>query len=1032
LKILINNGLKNMNRYYQKVFLLTLLFLFSNLIYSQGKLTGTVIDSISTHTLVGANLIVLGTSTGAASNIDGEYRITGIPEGDQILRISYIGYKSKEINVIIVKDRTLKIDITLTPDILESEVVFISAQAAGQVAAINQQLSSNTIINVVSEEKIQELPDANAAEAIGRLPGVSIQRSGGEANKITLRGLGDQYTNITLDGVQLASTDATGRGIDLSMISQGSLAGIEMFKALTSDKDADAIAGSVNLVTKKAPAERLITVTARGSYNDLDESMDQYDFTMRYGERFFDNLLGVQLSGNIENKIRSNERKRVGYDRTRFGGDLNWVFVNQFELEYTDEQRERQGIGAILDFDTPDGGNIKFNNQYYATQRDFVTHMRDYPNGGGNSQYGSGVTYTFRDREQDLQTLSSALTGKNHLFDFDINWGISYAESISDYPYDYMMEFAEGSILGEAGMKALPEDLEDAEVIDNPEILIDYAYNNFRSATLGGAFYRTQNNFDKNKSIFVDLLREYRITNNITGNVKFGGKYKVKTKRNRETLSYGPYYVNKWRPYNLLADGSTVAKDLTGTSFEDFYNAYLENPSFNLPSFSSFLDDDPKHREVFNELDLYPIIDRDLLREWYALNKDGIGQTGLSIQKEYLDVGSVKVDDYNISEAVTSFYVMNTLNFGQDLILLAGLRMEQENNDYENKYSFKKYDSFPASDFQLNDTTSSYSETIWLPNIQLNYKATDFMNVRLAAYRALARPNFNMRLNSFVAFASPFSDGSERDLIIGNPKLKTAKAWNFEVNTSFYGNEIGLISLSVFYKRIDDMYHMLNGFATQDTTLLRTMGLDTDPLYNAAQTYELTVPYNSQDPSHVWGLEFEHQMNLTFLPGFLGNFIVSYNASFVKSETSLIGGVIDTTYSTVEILPGVFIQNPEYSVRAVKSTKKLENQPELFGNVALGYDDGTFSARLSLFHQEEYFDSYNPQGISNDLHSSYTKLDFIIKYKFTDYLSMQLNVNNLTDVNEENFIDDEFNDYRLLRDSEQYGTTAELGIRIDL
>ena len=45
--------------------------------------------------------------------------------------------------------------------------------------------------------------------------------------------------------------DALDRGIDLSTISQSSLAGIELYKALTSDKDADAIAGSVNLVTKK-------------------------------------------------------------------------------------------------------------------------------------------------------------------------------------------------------------------------------------------------------------------------------------------------------------------------------------------------------------------------------------------------------------------------------------------------------------------------------------------------------------------------------------------------------------------------------------------------------------------------------------------------------------------------------------------------------------------------------------------------------------------------------------------------------------
>lgn len=993
-------------------------------ILGNGNVKGSITDSLTNNELFGANVILLGTSQGASTDFDGNFRVNNISEGKYKLKISYIGYKTKIFDIEIVKDRTLEIDVALTPDVVEGETIIISAQAAGQVAAINQQLSSNTIINVVSEEKIQELPDANAAEAIGRLPGVSIQRSGGEANKITLRGLGDQYTSITIDGVQLASTDATGRGIDLSIISQGSLAGIEMFKALTSDKDADAIAGSVNLVTKKAPSERLITLSARGNYNDLDESTNQYDFSFRYGERFFDNLLGVQLSGNIESKVRSNERELIDYNRDRNDGAYKTVFVDQYELEYTDEQRERQGLGAILDFDTPDGGNIKLNNQFYSTQRDFITHRRDYPNGDGNPQYGSGVTYTYRDREQDLQTFSSALTGNNHLFDFDVNWGVSYAESIIDFPFDYTAEFAESSILGEAGMRPPPEGLQ-----TNPEILIDYAYNNFRVATLGGAFDRTQNNFDKNKSVFLDILRDYSITNNISGKVKFGGKYKVKTKRNRATMAYSPYYVNKWRPSTVLADGSVVEKDFTGTSFQGFYESYLENPSANLPSFSMFLDDDPKHRYVFDEHDLYPIINRDLLREWYDLNRNGIGPTGLPIQKEYLDVGAVKIDDYDISESVTSFYIMNTLNFGQDLILLAGLRMEEENNDYKNKYSFKKYDSFPASDFILDDTTSSYSEAIWLPNVQLNYKATDFLSVRVAAYKALARPDFNMRLNSFVAFASPFSDGSERGLILGNPKLKTAKAWNFEINTSFYGNEIGLISVSAFYKRIDDMYHMLDELPAQDTTLLRDLGLDTDPLYDDAQTYDLTVPYNSRNPSHVWGFEFEHQMNLTFLPGILSNFVVSYNASIVKSETSLIGGVIDTVLTEV---PGLPFPIESYSVRPVNTTQKLENQPELFGNVALGYDDGKFSARISLFHQAEYFDSFNPRGTSNDLQGAYTKLDFIMKYKFTDFLSMQLNVNNITDVREENFTDDQINNYRLLRRSERYGLTADLGIRVDL
>lgn len=1010
--------MKKSKRFFYILSLLT--FAFTTL-HGQGNISGTITDSLTSSPLFGANIILIGTSLGAATNIEGNYRINRIPEGTYKIKVTYIGYKSKELSVNIIDSRTLNLDLSLVLDIVEGETVTVSAQAAGQVAAINQQLSSNTIVNIVSEEKIQELPDANAAEAIGRLPGVSVVRSGGEANKIILRGLSDQYTSITIDGIQIPSTDATGRGIDLSTISQGSLAGIEMFKALTSDKDADAIAGSVNLVTKKAPQQRLIRATAKGGYNKLDNDYNQYDFSIRYGERFIENLLGIQFTANLEDKIRSSESFSINYDRAI--QNQTSYFINQFEIAYTDEQRARKGLGLILDFDTPDLGNIKFNNQYYYTERDYLVHQRDYPNGGGNTQYGSGVTYTYRDREQELETFSSAITGNNNLLGFKIDWGLSYAQSISDFPYDYTMEFSEGSRLGEAGMANAPQ------IQINPEDLIDFAYNNFESATLGGAFYRTQNNFDKNKSVFLDILRDYNISNQISGNVKFGGKYKIKSKTNKASLKYGPYYVNKWRPYEILADSSLSPKDFTGTSFEEFYQFYLDNPANNLPSFSYFIDNEPKNRKLYGLYDMYPLIKRDLLREWYDLNQNGIGEAGSLNQLEYFDVGTSNADDYDINESVTSFYVMNTLNFGQDLVLLTGLRVEHENNDYKNKFSFRRYASFPASNFKLDDTTSTYAETIWLPNLQLNYKATDYLNIRLAAYRALARPDFTMRLNTFFAFRDPFT-GSSQELILGNPILKTAKAWNFEVNTSFYGNDFGLISLSAFYKKIDDMYHMLNRINTSDTTLIRSLGLQADPLHQT--TYQLTVPYNSPKPSHVWGFEFEHQINLTFLPGILKNFILGYNASYVKSETSLIGVVTDTTYTEVEILPGVIIQNPEYSQRPVETTQKLEEQPELFGNVSLGYDDGTFSARISIFHQSEYNLSFSPTGRSDRINGSYTKVDMIMKYNFTDFISVQLSLNNLTNSKEEDFLDDKVNSYRILRNSQLYGLTADLGIRVDL
>ncbi|MDZ7261780.1 MAG: carboxypeptidase-like regulatory domain-containing protein, partial [candidate division KSB1 bacterium] len=262
----------------KRVFLFILVFLLiSNLVFAQGSLRGVITDSLTREPLVGANVYLVGTALGSATNLEGRYRIDRIPEGTYTLRVSYIGYRTKDMEVTIQSNRTLLIDVALTGEVIKGAPIIVTAQAVGQAAAINQQITSNTIINVVSEEKIQELPDANAAEAVGRLPGVSILRSGGEANKVILRGLEDKFTNVTIDGAKIPPTDATSRGVDLSTLSQSSLVGIELYKALTPDKDGDALAGSINLVTKKAPETRKLKANLKGDYNNLMKSANQYD-----------------------------------------------------------------------------------------------------------------------------------------------------------------------------------------------------------------------------------------------------------------------------------------------------------------------------------------------------------------------------------------------------------------------------------------------------------------------------------------------------------------------------------------------------------------------------------------------------------------------------------------------------------------------------------------------------------------------------------------------------------------------------------
>ncbi len=197
------------NHIIKKTVLSISIFLFiitySNSYSQTGSIKGKVLDSKTKDALFGANIIIKGTSLGSASDLEGNYVIRNISVGEQTLEISYIGYTPKSVEINVTENRTINLDVELDYKILEGEVVIVTGQVEGQIQAINQQLSSNTISNVVSKSRIEELPDVNAAESIGRLPGVSISRSGGEANKVSIRGLSPKYNTVTVNGVRLPS-----------------------------------------------------------------------------------------------------------------------------------------------------------------------------------------------------------------------------------------------------------------------------------------------------------------------------------------------------------------------------------------------------------------------------------------------------------------------------------------------------------------------------------------------------------------------------------------------------------------------------------------------------------------------------------------------------------------------------------------------------------------------------------------------------------------------------------------------------------
>ena len=170
------------------------------------------------------------------------------------------------------------------------------------------------------------------------------------------------------------------------------------------------------------------------------------------------------------------------------------------------------------------------------------------------------------------------------------------------------------------------------------------------------------------------------------------------------------------------------------------------------------------------------------MRQWWYLNRYGVDVTG-NIDEVWTNP-LIKYDDYDITERVSAGYLMNTLNIGQAVTFIAGVRVENEDNDYISCYMPNMVSGFPVPANSILDTTSSSSQTVWLPNFNLAISPFSFMKLRLAAYKALARPDFNMRLERYIA-GRPAEVGTSLQVYVGNPNLKTAQAWNYEINTSF-------------------------------------------------------------------------------------------------------------------------------------------------------------------------------------------------------------------------------------------------------
>lgn len=968
--------------------LLGLSILVPSLLHAQGKITGEVRDSQSGDPLPAANVFVQGTNYGAATNLKGRFVITGVPVGQHKLVVRYIGYQEKIIDVFVEQGVTTEVEVELEFQTVQGEVVEVTTHAEGQMAAINQQLGSKTIANVVSEARIQELPDVNAAESIGRLPGVSIQRSGGEATKIAIRGLSPKYNTVTVNGVRVPATGGDDRSVDLSLISSNMLDGIEVAKAVTPDMDADVLGGSVDLRLKEAPPGVQVDAMALTGYNRLQDDYGNYNFASSLSNRFMNDRLGLIVNVHMDNYNRSADKFSGDYrERTVPGTEETEIVVQSLNLREEIVDRGRTGASFLLDYRIP-WGKMTANSFYNRLEWDGLfrinrmdlnlnRHYYDLEERGGTTSIFTGAVGV----EQDFEWLR---------YDLSVSRTASRTKNPDDRIWTFVQE-------ANAFTGSVDADTHPTEI---PAL----ATNDSNMTGLADVFINNTRREEDQTALQFNLELPFRISNSISGLIKTGGKLRWLDRLNDENQigRNGLQYGNSNGPNPVL---SALHEGVPEWNIEEAVDQFGLLPVWVFSSNYSRSDFLNGEYPLGFTVEL-PMMKRvtEVLAESGELLNMAIGSRGR---------------DYDGIERYQAGYIMAEFNLGKRISFLPGVRWER---DYS-KYNGQRYREVVLNNIQqeptdLDSLAVEREHDFWLPMVHLQVRPTDWLRIRLARTKTLTRPDY-------IQYAPITSINSFQSYIrASNSLLRPAQSTNYDAAISIYESHIGLVSVAAFYKSIDDLIfqtrlHLRSSVLDTYEEELPGLNIPESWVQNAAPIADTFI--NSPFEANYKGFELDWQTHLWYLPSVLRGLVLNVNYTRIFSETEKRLYFLGRGRKIRE-------RPPIYETVVIDSsrTARMPDQPAHIANITIGYDYKGFSARLSFLYQTDQVTFLDRKPELDHLSGSYARWDLAIKQNLGRGFQVFANFNNLNSRADRNFRGATLTDPTFI---EYYGFTMDVGAR---
>lgn len=724
-------------------------------VVKQGTIRGRIIDA-SKQTLPGASIYIENLRTGVTSDVNGYYTFSNLNPGTYTIKISYVGYSPVEMKITIPAGKTLEKDVVLNEG-LELQEVVVGGAFQGQRRAINSQKNSLGITNVVSADQVGKFPDSNIGDALKRISGINVQYDQGEARFGQVRGTSADLSSVTINGNRIPSAEGDTRNVQLDLIPADMIQTIEVNKVVTPDMDGDAIGGSINLVTKNSPYKRTITATAGSGYNWISEKA-QLNLGFTYGDRFFNDKLGIMLSASYQNAPSGSDDVEFVWDTDSKGT----ICLTDYQIRQYYVTRERQSYSAAFDWDINANHKLFFKgifnnrndweNRYRLTLKDLNKDVNKKKEGAVADNKASVRLQTKagspnnRNARLERQRTMDFTLGGEHLFGkLSMDWNASYARASEERPNERYL-----------GYELKKQNFD----IDLSDIRRPYA-----SAQAGSTLI-LNNNFS------LQELTEQQ-EDIVEKDLKFSMNFKL-------PLVKG-FYSNQLRFGAKVVDKSKD-KDLEFYDYEP-----VDEKAFNSNSFSNTSE---QNRNGYMPGEKY--------KAGTFISKEYVGGLDLNNSSLFNKTENLEelAGEYKARETVTAGYLRFDQNFGKKLSAMVGLRLENTHLKYNGRKLTLNDDGDPESLTVTPDVKDSYLNI--LPSVLLKYNVNEDFKIRGSFTETLSRPKYSALIPNVNI------NNKDNELTLGNPELKPTTSFNFDLSADYYFKSVGLVSIGIYYKDIND------------------------------------------------------------------------------------------------------------------------------------------------------------------------------------------------------------------------------------